>query len=109
MSKAELKSIGAAPAEVMVPEKELEVLRETVKIEDNAMAVLGRAYLEEARARKALDRAIEAIRVARESALHAQQHRTQVHKTVIQSLDVGDGSWDLDLEAGKLVRTDGQS
>jgi len=100
--------VSSARFEVDVPEKELEVLRETATIEDDAMAQLGRCYLEEARARKALDRAVETLKVARESALHAQQHRSQVHGTIIKSLEVNDGSWNLDLEAGKLVRTDGK-
>lgn len=109
MTKPELKSVEKASAEVVVPPNELEALRETVAIDDAAMAQLGRSYLEEARAQKSLANALETLKVARESALHAQRHRRQIHKAIFCSMEVDDGAWELDLEAGKLLRTDGKS
>lgn len=109
MTAPGLKSIGKAASEVVIPPGELEALRSIVAIEAEAMAELGRAYLEEARAAKIHDRALEALKVTRGSAIHAQQHRKQVQTTILKTLEVDDGSWDLDLEAGKLLRTDGKS
>ena len=102
---AELKSVKEAPTEVVVPDGELEALRASTAIEAEALAELGRAYLEDARAAKIHDRALETLKVARESAIHAQQHRKQVHSTILRTLEVDEGSWELDLEAGKLLRT----
>ena len=107
---ADLKSVGAeAKAEVTkdIPEKHLEALRSVESMVTEALADVGRFHLQEAETRKQHDRSVQLLNTAEESAKHALSQRAQVQQVLISSLDLLDGSWDINLETGKLVKANG--
>jgi len=106
--ESELKAVPNSGV-VDLPEQPLKALRETKTVVDVALAVLGRAHLDEGHARRRYEGAVKLLKAAEEGAGQALVMENQVQKRILESLEVGDGAWELDLEAGKLVMNDGQS
>jgi len=92
--------------EVEIPEDSLATLREVFAIVRDAMADLGEAHLQESKDRRRYEASARVLKAAEESANHAKEHAEQVKQFVASSLAVGDGAWEMNLETGKLVRTD---
>jgi len=104
------RSEAALPGTAVdIPPKPLTALRVTDGIVRESLQALGQAHLTEAAARTRHDHALKVLKAAEDSAKHALRQQGQLNATVVSTLEVDDGAWDIDLEAGKLVRTDVES
>lgn len=89
-----------------IPEELAAKLRQAEAVRVSTMAELGRLYLEEKAARTRFEEAARDLAEITRAAQQVVWNHAKAQEHVLKEMKVADGSWDIDLEGGKLLRID---